>query len=540
MTEPLTRLLLVLALIGLLGAVLAVPATRYGDASEYVMAAMSVVSDGDLVYEEKDLTRAVAGRPEGTDIPAGLQLVQTGDGVYHFGGHTIYYPALAAPLYAVFGYRGFYILNALLFWAVLVVVAYHYGPGAGFPVALVALVPSAALCYVFWTTPETAILCFLALSLFSWAKGRSFLSGMALGVASAMKFPLALFVVALLAGGRERRSRRSGGLFVAGFLLLFLPQVAYNVVSLNCVHATFLTSSDSSTFMYFRTRVPYCEGFRPTKDVRVMHRWTDASHLSAERVVASLIDPSMGLVWFYPMALYCLAVSPWRRRHLALMAVFLVCLATFCSVQRLFTHQVGLRALNYLYPVLLFLPDRARVRGAVPRLLMGWAVLWGATFAVFPLSNSIDQVDRKPLPAYRAWVSVRERLDRQFFLERHLLAPGFAASNTYADGWTVGGRAAAIVCVVPEGAADVELTIRAADKPWQHVEWEGGGARGELVLRGGGNAVIRVPVPHGQRLPRVTISAEGFCPSGADVRSLGVRILRARAGGEIIFEATRG
>jgi hypothetical protein len=396
MTEPLTRLLLVLALIGLLGAVLAVPATRYGDASEYVMAAMSVVSDGDLVYEEKDLTRAVAGRPEGTDIPAGLQLVQTGDGVYHFGGHTIYYPALAAPLYAVFGYRGFYILNALLFWAVLVVVAYHYGPGAGFPVALVALVPSAALCYVFWTTPETAILCFLALSLFSWAKGRSFLSGMALGVASAMKFPLALFVVALLAGGRERRSRRSGGLFVAGFLLLFLPQVAYNVVSLNCVHATFLTSSDSSTFMYFRTRVPYCEGFRPTKDVRVMHRWTDASHLSAERVVASLIDPSMGLVWFYPMALYCLAVSPWRRRHLALMAVFLVCLATFCSVQRLFTHQVGLRALNYLYPVLLFLPDRARVRGAVPRLLMGWAVLWGATFAVFPLSNSIDQVDRKP------------------------------------------------------------------------------------------------------------------------------------------------
>ncbi len=536
MRETIARPLLVLALVGLLGAALAVPATRYGDASEYVMATLSVVFDRDLVHEERDVVRATALRPAGTDIPAGLQLVQTRDGVYRFGGHTIYYPILAAPFYVVFGYRGFYVLNALLFWAVLVVLARHYGSSAGLPVALAALVPSAAFCYLFWTTPENAILCFVALSLFAWERGRSLLSGASLGVASAMKFPLALFVVALLLGRRERLSWRGGGRFVAGFLLLFLPQLAYNLGSLKCVHATFLTPSDSSTFMYFRARVPYCEGFRPAKDVRVMHRWTDTSHLSVERVVGSLIDPSMGLVWFYPMTLYCLAMSPWRRRQIALVAVSLACLAVFCSVQRLFTHQVGLRALNYLYPALLFLPDQGRVRGAVPRLLMGWAVLWGATFAAFPLSNSIDQVDRKPLLAHRAWVSARARLDRRFFFERHLLSPRLAATNTYADGWTVGGRTATIVCAVQEGAGEAQVTVRAADKPWQRVVWRGEGMGGERVLRGGGTAVIRVPVPPGERFPRVTIKAEGFCPSGRVLRSVGVRLLSVSAGDEMLFE----
>ncbi len=198
-----------LVLVGLLGAALAVPPTRYGDASEYVMAAWSILHDRDLVYEERDLIRGMTLRPPGTDIPAGLQLVRTSDGVYRFGGHTIYYPLLATPFCALFGHRGFYVLNALLFWVVVVILSRHQGSGSGVVLPLVALFFSAAFCYVFWTTPENAIMCFMALSLFLWARERTLLSGISLGVAAAMKFPLALFVVALPAGGRETPCRQS-------------------------------------------------------------------------------------------------------------------------------------------------------------------------------------------------------------------------------------------------------------------------------------------------------------------------------------------
>ena len=536
MSDGIQRSVVVLLLLGLLGAAFSVPATRFGDASEYVMTTMSLVFDRDLVYEEKDLTRAVALRPRGTNIPAGLQLVQTADGIYRFGGHTIYYPLLAAPLYVFLGHRSFYVLNAVLFWAVLVVLGQRQRGSSGLIVGVLALVPSASFCYLFWTTPENAIMCFFALSLFFCERDRSFISGAALGVAAAMKFPLVLFSAALVAVGPGGGRWRGRGRFAVGFLLLFLPQLVYNVAVLRCVHATFLTPEQATTFQYFRNRVPYCEGFRPTKDVRVMHRWTHSSYFSPCRPVSAVLDPSMGLIWFYPLTLYLLVTSRWGRRQAALGVAWLLCLAVFCSVQRLFTHQVGLRALNYLYPVLLFLPGRADLASRPRRILAGWALLWGSTFAVFPLANSRDQLEQKPIPAYRLWAAARERLDERFYFERHQIGPRLAAENLYPDGWTVGGTAATLMFRVDIPAIDIEVTIKAADMPWQNVRWQGSGASEELHLRGGTWAGFKVPVPPGQEYVRVVVEADGVCPPEPEPRSLGVRIMDATAGQTLLYQ----
>ena len=198
----------------------------------------------------------------------------------------------------------------------------------------------------------------------------------------------------------------------------------------------------------------------------------------------------------------------------------------------------GLDRLGFyvLYPVLLFLPRGADFGTKAKRALAGWALLWGATFAVFPLANSRDQLERKPIPAYRLWAAAREKLDDRFYFQRRQISPGLAADNLYQDGWTVGGTTATLMFFPNSPAGEIELTVRAADMPWQHVRWWAGGAGVERLLRGGVQATFRIPVPSGREYVKVRIEADGVCPPEREPRSLGVRILSAAAGQTLLYQ----
>jgi len=172
----------------------------FSDEATYYAMTWSLVGDLDLEYTATDLSRIQREYPEG---PSGIFLKRASGGFRLNGarvpqsekrlyfGKAITYPVLAAPFVALFGTRGFLILNALCLAAGWVCVFVELRRRASESVAMFTsatlVLGSIAPIYVFWMQPEVMNLALVALALTAWRWDRPALSAILFGIAGYTK-----------------------------------------------------------------------------------------------------------------------------------------------------------------------------------------------------------------------------------------------------------------------------------------------------------------------------------------------------------------
>ena len=221
----------------------------FSDGATYYTMAWSLVGDFDLEYSASDLARVEREYPDG---PSGIFLKRSFGGLEFdeaapwlkrvpetdkriYFGKAMTYPVAAAPFVAVFGTRGFLILNALCLIVAWVCAFLELRRRAPDRVALLAsatlILATVAPIYVVWTQPELMNLALVALALTAWRRDRPLLSALLFGIAGytkpthlLMAAPLGLaplFDATLSAGKRVLEAVRRGAVMVLCSVLLF-------------------------------------------------------------------------------------------------------------------------------------------------------------------------------------------------------------------------------------------------------------------------------------------------------------------------------
>ena len=131
-----------------------IPVFLKADEAAYYLAALSLVEDGDLVCDDGD-ARRLFREYAGTD---NLLLMSRARGETVYFSVPFIYPAVAAPLVALFGANGMVLLNAALLmamvWMGFVTLRRHNAPTESLLFACGFFLLSTAFVYVFWLQPE--------------------------------------------------------------------------------------------------------------------------------------------------------------------------------------------------------------------------------------------------------------------------------------------------------------------------------------------------------------------------------------------------
>ncbi len=164
-----TLLLLGAVLVGLAAYSARVPAAAMplGDEANAALIAASLWHEHDLSFDHRDLLRAYHTWNEG---PAGLTLFSNDGGRSMHFGRPLPYPLAALPFYALFGFRGLAVFNALLYLLLLGLflrLRGAEGPGA-VPLIAGTFFASAAFAAVFRLEPEVFLMACTALPLLAW------------------------------------------------------------------------------------------------------------------------------------------------------------------------------------------------------------------------------------------------------------------------------------------------------------------------------------------------------------------------------------
>ncbi len=166
--QTLLWLTLLLVLIPLAMAKPGLPGSLKSDEPAYYMMARSLVSDGDLLYERRDIERLFDEFPY---LPARNVILMTDDGwrTIYFGKPYVY-SLFAAPFAGLFGSNGMVAFNMLLLMAMVAMGASylrHFNPD-GLAVAYSAgfFLLSSAFAYVFWIHPEVFNMASVAAALY--------------------------------------------------------------------------------------------------------------------------------------------------------------------------------------------------------------------------------------------------------------------------------------------------------------------------------------------------------------------------------------
>lgn len=536
LSDP-ARALWCLVLLFLVAAALATPVDRKGDASEYILTTESLYFDHDLVVANKvDIFRHLLLRPQRMDTPAGLTRMPGTDGVERFGLHSFYYPLAVVPFYALFGYAGFHVLNALALWVMLLVLQRwlsRQGPpllALGFSVAAVFF--SAAWAYVFWAHPEVFYTTLVTLFLYGWLGDRPWVAAVAGGIVFAAQPPLAVLGVLWSADLVRRRQYRWIVRTWPVMILLAAPQLVYNV-------------------HWLGTLVPMTKA-----------GLASAKYLSPSVLLAFLFDPAMGLVWFYPIVFYCLICARRGWRSTAMIGAAVIVLFALTAVRNVYSHQVGLRYANFVLPIFLFLLDRLHFKSWPERVALGGTVVLGAGLAINPLGNSAGMdIRQKTFLPYEIATTLPEYTDNPevFRTSSMELVPDrvYVRDLTPRDHWTLGGgRSRLMLLDLSPGPLDLTVVTRAGGshqfvqlstphgKPsgWLleskqvatiHVDLAASDIRS--YDRWDNRTYVYVDIEAEPWVP--AIDQQGTAPEAHDLRRLGVQIQKITSKGVVLFDA---
>ena len=239
MSERLARFWIAALVAALSGAVLTIDLpkltrhTFWSDGATYYSMALSLVRDGDLRYEARDLLRV---RREFGAGPEGVFLKRSSGGLAFtpesgfpwlsripedspriYFAKAFAYPVAAAPFVSLAGLNGLLLFNVLCLGAALWL-GYSELQRRMLPAAALALVGALFLggvtpVYVLWLQPEMFNLALVTAGLVAWSRDRPLLSAMLLGVATYSKPTNALLALPL---GVAPLLVRDSGAFVRG------------------------------------------------------------------------------------------------------------------------------------------------------------------------------------------------------------------------------------------------------------------------------------------------------------------------------------
>jgi hypothetical protein len=208
-SERLARVLLGVVVTGLLAAALTVDLPRltggrfWSDGATYYGMALSLVEDGDIRYEARDVLRV---RREYAYGPQGIFLKRASGGLTLdreagfpwlrrvgpdeprlYYAKALIYPAVGAPLVALWRTKGLLLLNALCL-ALALVLGYaefrrQAGPTPALALTLVLFLGTVTPVYLFWLTPELFNLGLITAGLVAWRRGWPASSAALLGAA---------------------------------------------------------------------------------------------------------------------------------------------------------------------------------------------------------------------------------------------------------------------------------------------------------------------------------------------------------------------
>lgn len=298
------------------------PARRLGDASTHILMADSLWSDADLVYAPEDLARARALSFD--DLPAGLYLTKHAS-TYTYG-KPILYPLAGVPFYALFGVRGFLVLNGMLFAALVLLCADILSHRLDWPraVACAGLVLGFTVtpAYIHWIDPFLFLSVLAAATVAAYRRGAPAWSGALLAALVSARAPylaLALAPVALYALARQWRALAHFAIaaVAVGALLLGIARLA-----------TGQWSPYTGDRFYYRSNFPYDSATDPTKDVNqvavdTVPRWPGLAEL-ARRDVYFFLGRFAGVCVYFPTLLACLLwVRRWDREKILWLAALL-------------------------------------------------------------------------------------------------------------------------------------------------------------------------------------------------------------------------
>ena len=376
---------------------------RFGDSSDYVMMGSSIAYDADLLYSEEDLFRIQRMKPPETDFPAGMFLIRDDTGRLLVGGHSFYYSLAAAPFFRIFGIRGFQIFNSLLWFLIAVLFFVRLRPEVGvmrYSLILIGLLFTATYDYILWQTPATWLLAVSGLFLYFYEQKRFLIAGLFLGIAGASQYPLWFWgLVAFIDTVRRRIPPEDLLIILVTAVLAGIPQILYFRIVTGTWHVTWLDLGTSSRFLYFPFNFPGEALFDRTRHTIVFSRFARINHVNPLDILRALISPRFGLFWFYPFSAFAIVRMIREKSNWPPVIAFFAILFAFCTAGRLETHQVGLRYLNPIYPVLLF-GFRGLYFDRLEKLTLIFALIFGLSFALFPGANSMEaNSDKMTVPA---------------------------------------------------------------------------------------------------------------------------------------------
>ena len=503
------------------------PLVRIGDATEYLLATESLLHDHDLAYEATDTARHFADKPTDFVSPVGEMTVPGRDGRRYVGlWHSFYYSLLAVPFYALFSYRGFLVLNAILLFGALFLLQKHLrrwnGPGAAWAFTLLAVGLSAAPAYLLWIHTETFLLALIAAFMYLWRSGRSLPAALVLGIAIGSQTSFGVLAPIFL-GALLLERRRLAPVVLAGVLVVAgaSPQLVVNLV------------------------------LGGTMSPMAASGLVGPQHFAFGKLLRGLFDPAFGVLWFYPAVVVALLLAPRNRTTAIGVAAAVAVLAATTFSSGFVSHQVGLRYGNYVFPLVLFLVEALRFTGR--DVVAGWAfsAFCGAGLLLNPLGNSVpmDPTAKWFLP-YRLASSLPFYSEDETFAWTRMqqLSPIFGASPAWSDGWVAGDVPVTLMAFEVPLADSIDLTLET---------WRGDGRTHQLVRVETASGEVRefqlppndsrtVPIPLGagdvvgaspKTLGTCTLRlrAAGWVPvetgASSDYRRLGVRIAGVSAGG---------
>lgn len=376
---------LLLVFFMVLGVIFSNNITRKGDAVEYMLTTETLLFDKSLKFTPSVMSRHKSLRP--STIDEGVYVVNAGkDGQSYLTQHPFYYSLFSLPLYGVMSllhpkvaYYSFFITNLLYLLVAITVLIYYYKTKLKFNSYLYLVFGlvflSAAFPYILWQHPETFV--FLNVTLFFFT-----LYGLKKPVLSAIFLGLA-----------------TGQSIVLVFLVL-------NLIYFLFFHGKVDPKKTAHTFAVFGiiSSLHYLVSFYYTGRFFPLADYSTISILAMKDIAYEIFDPSVGLIWFYPMVILCLVFLKRELKSAVILISVFLCLLFFMINNQFYTHQVGLRYLNYVYPAFFFLLDAKKMRQKTLLffMLLGFSGLIASGFITdITSSNSSMDPTTKNLLGYR-------------------------------------------------------------------------------------------------------------------------------------------
>lgn len=376
---------LLLVFFMVLGVIFSNNITRKGDAVEYMLTTETLLFDKSLKFTPQVLSRHKSLRP--STIDEGVYVVNGGkDGQSYLTQHPLYYSLFSLPLYGVMSllhpkvaYYSFFITNLLYLLVAITALIYYFKTISRFDnylylvFGLVFL--SAVFPYVLWQHPETFVFLNVTLFFFTlYGLKRPVLSAIFLGLAAGQSIVLVFLVLNLF------------------YFLLFQGKVDPKKTIYTFTIFGIISSLHYLVSYYYTGRFFSLAGY------------STISILAMKDIVYEIFDPSVGLIWFYPMVILCLVFLKRGLKSVVILISVFLCLLFFMINNQFYTHQVGLRYLNYVYPAFFFILDVKKIRQKMLLffMLLGFSGFIASGFITdVTSSNSSMDPTTKNLVGYR-------------------------------------------------------------------------------------------------------------------------------------------